>query len=174
MKKIYKWAVGLPIISKLIKKPFFAKLLSYEVLIYLFFGVLTTIVNLFSFLIFDRLLGEGVLFSISLFGKSLPIGTHLVANVFAWFIAVAFAFVTNKLFVFESKGWARKQVAKELSSFVGARLFSLGIEEFGLILLVDIVGQKPIIAKALLAVIVVILNYFFSKFFIFRNKSKGV
>lgn len=85
---------------------------------------------------------------------------------------------------FESKSWAPKIVAKEVVEFVAARLFSFGIEEGGLLIFVDFLGFSEFsfeilgyeftgrfIAKVILAVIVVILNYFFSKFIIFAKKK---
>ena len=109
-----------------------------------------------------------------------------ISNVLAWIFAVAFAYVTNKLFVFESKSWEGKVLAKEIPSFVAARLFSLGVEELGLIIFVNFlhfdskVFHIPLInfdlsgemtAKIILAVVVVILNYFFSKLVIFKKKK---
>ena len=102
-------------------------------------------------------------------------------------IAVAFAYVTNKLFVFESKSWSLPVIRREIPSFVAARLFSLGVEEAGLLFFVSLLkfGEKsftiPLInfelsgtmtAKIILAVVVVILNYFFSKLVIFKNRQK--
>lgn len=140
-----------------------------ELLLYLVFGVLTTLVNFAVFWVFTKILGEEL---------------YLINNAIAWVAGVAFAFVTNKLFVFESKSWGVKTIGKELPEFVGARLFSFGVEEGGMWLLVDILhfNEKSltlfgftisgqIIAKLALAVIVVILNYFFSKFIIFKKKK---
>lgn len=139
-----------------------------ELLLYLIFGVLTTLVNFLSFWIFTKILGEEL---------------YLINNAIAWVVGVIFAFVTNKLFVFESKSWKTKTAGKELVEFVGARLFSFGVEEGGMWLFVDLFGfgeksltlfgftiTGQIIAKLALAVIVVILNYFFSKFIIFKRK----
>ena len=139
-----------------------------ELLLYLVFGVLTTAVNFLVFGIFTKIFGEEL---------------YLVNNAIAWVVGVVFAFITNKLFVFESKSWRGKIAGKEFIEFVGARLFSFGVEEGGMWLFVDILafGEKSvslfgftitgqIIAKLALAVIVVILNYFFSKFIIFRRK----
>ena len=141
-----------------------------EVILYVVFGGLTTLVNFVSFWVFNKILGEKF---------------YLVSNVIAWFISVVFAYVTNKLWVFESKSWAFKILLKEVPEFFAARLFSLGVEEGGLWLFVDIFGfdrysftvfnfevTGKLIAKVLLAVIVVILNYFFSKFIIFATKGK--
>ncbi len=139
-----------------------------ELLLYLIFGVLTTLVNLATFWIFTKILGEEL---------------YLINNAIAWVIGVVFAFITNKLFVFESKGWSSKTAGKEFIEFVGARLFSFGVEEGGMWLFIDVLsfGEKSfalfgfaitgqIIAKLALAVIVVILNYIFSKFIIFKRK----
>ena len=140
-----------------------------EIITYLIFGVLTTLVNLGTFWVFTKILGEEM---------------YLLNNAIAWVVGVIFAFVTNKLFVFESKSWKSKTAGKELIEFVGARLFSFGVEEGGMWLFVDVLafGEKSfalfgftitgqMIAKLALAVIVVILNYFFSKFIIFKKKK---
>jgi len=148
------------------------KILNKETILYLVFGVLTTVVNLVSFKLLNVVLGKDL---------------YLVSNVIAWFVSVVFAFVVNKLFVFESKSWEIKSTLKEIVKFFSARVFSLVVEEIGLLLLVDVAGLKyftldwiksfPIsgemIAKIILAVIVVIMNYFFSKFFIFGKDKKN-
>ena len=82
---------------------------------------------------------------------------------------VAFAFLTNKVFVFRSKSFAAKQVLRELTSFVGARLFSLAVDTAGMWLLVDVLSWNDWLAKILMNVIVVVINYVFSKLFIFRR-----
>lgn len=144
----------------------------YEQLIkYVFFGALTTVVNLAAFKIFDVFLGKKL---------------FLVTNVIAWVIAVVFAYVTNKLWVFESKSWKGALVVKELFGFLGARLFSLGAEELGLWLMIDVLNMGEyqgfeilsfnidgnFIAKVIMQIVVVILNYVFSKFIIFAKKEK--
>lgn len=141
-----------------------------EPILYLIFGVLTTLVNFVSFYLLNKAAGEEY---------------YLINNVIAWFFAVIFAYVTNKLWVFESKGFALKTVVKEIPEFFAARLFSLAVEEGGLWLFVDRLGfdrfsfslfgfefTGKLIAKVALAVIVVILNYFFSKFIIFKKNKK--
>ena len=153
-------------------KGLFKKLINKETILYVVFGVLTTLVNFVAFSLFDAMLGTKL---------------YLVTNVIAWIIAVAFAYVTNKLFVFESKSWKLSVIGKEIPSFVAARLFSLAVEELGLIFFVSLLhfGEKsfaiPLInyelsgamtAKIILAVIVVIMNYFFSKLIIFKDKNK--
>jgi putative flippase GtrA len=141
------------------------KLISKEVFSYLFFGVLTTVVNLIIFGICkDRM-------------------NILIANAIAWVGAVVFAFVTNKLFVFESKSWRPSVLLKEIPTFAGARLLTLGLEELGLFVMVewlhlDKVLTLPFVSgemiiKLMIAVVVVILNYVFSKLIIFRKKDSS-
>ena len=109
---------------------------------------------------------------------------YLVSNAIAWFAAIVFSYVTNKLYVFKSKSWKTKVILKEISSFFGARIFTFVIEETGLFALVDIVGfgkysidimsfniKGDIIAKLIIAVVVVVINYLFSKLFIFKKKA---
>ncbi len=140
-----------------------------ELIIYGVFGVGTTLVNFLTYKLFNMLLG---------------VEYYLLSNIIAWFVSVIFAYVTNKLFVFESKNWNIKVVAKEVPSFFAARVFSFLVEEAGLFLLVDILGMKKfgvdilgftisgnMISKVILAVVVVVLNYFFSKFVVFRKKK---
>lgn len=138
-----------------------------ELILYLIFGVLTTIVNFAAFWLFTKLLGEQ---------------NYLLNNAIAWVVGVVFAFITNKIFVFESKTGERKAVLKELVEFTAARLFSFAVEEGGMLLFITVLGfgekslsvlgftfSGQIIVKVCLAVIVVILNYFFSKFIIFKK-----
>ena len=142
-----------------------------ELILYVLFGGLTTLVNFVVFYLLNIATGEEY---------------YLVNNVIAWFAAVIFAYITNKLWVFESKSLAVKTVFKELAEFFSARIFSLGVEEGGLWLFVDKLGfdsfsfslfgfevTGKLIAKLVLAVIVVILNYFFSKFIIFKKNKKS-
>ena len=157
-------------------KTIFKKIVNKETVLYVVFGVLTTLVNFVAFKLFTMAFDKLV---------SSQLGVH-ISNVLAWVLAVAFAYVTNKLFVFESKSWAGRVLAKEIPSFVAARLFSLGVEELGLIIFVNLlhfdskVFRIPLInfnlsgemtAKIILAVVVVILNYFFSKLVIFKKKK---
>lgn len=142
-----------------------------ELIKYLFFGLLTTVVGLGSFKLFDVVLGEKL---------------YLLTNVISWIIAVAFAFITNKIWVFESKSFNRSIVFKELISFFGARVFTLLLEELGLWLLITVIGMKNIsgfkllgldingnlMAKLIISVVVVIINYIFSKFLIFKKKKE--
>ncbi|MDF2588236.1 MAG: GtrA family protein [Anaerocolumna sp.] len=132
-----------------------SKLVNRETITYIIAGVLTTIVNFISYYVFCNLLGI----------------ENLFANVIAWIIAVIFAYVINYVWVFRSKKGEKKQELEKVSKFFGARLFSLGVEELGLYVFVNILNWNNLIVKASLAVIVIILNYFFSKVFIFNEKK---
>lgn len=151
----------------MIKKLF----LKYKELIsYVFFGVLATIVSILSFKLFDVLLGPQL---------------YLLSNVISWIITVIFAYFTNKIWVFESKSWKANVLVKEIVSFFGARVFSLIVEEAGLWLMIDQMDMGGIswdilafsisgnmIAKIIMQVVVVILNYVFSKLIIFKKKKE--
>lgn len=142
-------------INNLIKK-----FLNKETISYLIFGVLTTIINIVVFWFAERELA----FIMSKDAAS------LVGNVIAWVISVAFAFVTNKLFVFESKSMAFKVVMAELTGFVIARLLSLAFDEGFMFVAIVLLGMNSLLAKIISNVFVVIINYVLSKFFIFKNK----
>ena len=94
----------------------------------------------------------------------------LIANILAWVLSVAFAFWANKKYVFRSPGWTRKILRREVPGFVAARLLSLGFDVVFVELAV-LMGMDHRIAKLLSNVIVIILNYFASKFWIFRRKD---
>lgn len=156
-------------------KELIKKFINKETIIYLVFGVLTTVVNFVVFKIFD------VIFT-SVTNTDLT----LLTNFIAWVAAVVFAYVTNKLWVFESKSWKISVLKKEIPSFVGARVLTLGIEQLGLLIFITWLGFEKysldvfgifsvggkMLVKAGLAVIVVVTNYVLSKFIIFKNKDK--
>ena len=87
-----------------------------EIFRYLLFGGLTTIVSIGSYFAFSE--------ALSVNGEISQMGV-LVANLFSWILAVAFAYITNKLFVFESKSFKKEVLLREITSFVGARVFLL-------------------------------------------------
>lgn len=127
----------------------------WDILTYLVFGVLTTIVN---YLVYIPLYnGAGL--------------SATVSNAIAWVVAVAFAYVTNKPFVFRSHDWSMKTVIPELSKFVGCRVGSGAIETAILFVTVDLLGWNGNIWKLVTSVLVVVLNYIGSKLIVFR-KSK--
>lgn len=125
-----------------------------ELLIYLIFGGLTTVVNYIVYLPCYNLWGLQASQS----------------NVIAWVAAVAFAYVTNKPFVFRSFDWSAKVVIPELTKFVGTRIGSGALETGILFLAVDIAGMNGNVWKLLTSVLVVVLNYVGSKFLVFRKK----
>ncbi len=156
------------------------KLFTKEIVTYVFFGLLTTIVNLFIFYVFKQIFisvgWDGFFNSIIPEGSSLHRlfvgGTdYLDANFIAWVAGVIFAFVTNKLWVFDSKSWAPSVAGKEFTGFVGARVFSFVIETIFMFVLVTLLSVNDLIAKIIVGVVVVILNYIFSKLFIFKKKA---
>ena len=157
------------------------KFFTREIITYIIFGVLTTAVNLVTFYIFKKIFisigWEGVfnkLLGSAGWDKALELlgsGTdYLDATVIAWTVAVIFAFVTNKLIVFESKSWKPAVAGKEFVGFIGARLFSLLVELVFMFVMVTLLKWNDFVAKLIVQVIVVILNYVFSKRLIFKNK----
>ena len=153
-----------------------------ELVLYVVFGVLTTLVNFVVYFPIYYALGSE--WEFLLFGH-VAIKSYALASVISWLVAVAFAYVTNKLLVFGSKSWEKKLVVREVLSFYGARLFSLGVELFGLYLMNDLMGfgrfhltaagheiNGEDLSKLLMQFVVIALNYVFSKLWIFA-KTKG-
>lgn len=125
----------------------------WDILSYLFFGGLTTVVNYVVYLPCYNYL-------------------HLsaaVSNVIAWAVAVAFAYLTNKPFVFKSHDWSAKTVVPELAKFVGCRVGSGLLETALIFLTVDLLHWNGNVMKLLLSVLVVILNYVGSKLLVFKR-----
>lgn len=143
------------------------KIINKETILYIFFGVWTTIVNFGSFVIFEKFFGSEY---------------YLIANVGSFICATLFAFITNKYFVFESHSWKIKVWVKELISFVMSRIVTfLIIEEFGLFFLVSICRMGnlkfgmidgKLAAKVILAFAAVLANYILGKFLVFKNDKK--
>lgn len=147
------------IFDRIMKLPFF-KLFEKpykkhkDVLLYLFFGVLTTAIN---YLVF-WLLGENMA----------GLNVH-AANIIAWIIAVAFAYVTNRTWVFKEHAGDARGIVREIAEFAGGRLFTLGFEELMLLVFVTWLGFKELIIKLIAAVGVIILNYVISKLIVFKK-----
>ena len=125
-----------------------------EILWYGFFGVLTTLVNIISFYLLDKT-GMNV----------------YINNFIAWFLSVLFAFVTNKLFVFNSKSLDKKVIIKEIFSFFFFRILSLGIDMAGMYICISLMNLGKMLSKVLMNVIVIVANYVFSKIFIFKKNA---
>lgn len=134
---------------------FLKKMISkhWDVLSYLFFGILTTVVNYLVYLPCYNGLGLSA----------------AVSNGIAWVAAVIFAYLTNKPFVFKSCDWSMKTVIPELTKFVGCRVASGVAETAILFLTVDMLGWNGNIWKLVTSVLVVIANYAASKLLVFRK-----
>ena len=126
----------------------------WEVLSYLIFGVLTTAVNYLVYLPVYNLVGLSAALS----------------NAIAWVVAVAFAYLTNKPFVFKSHDWSAKTVIPELTKFVGCRVASGAAETLILLFTVDILHWNGNLWKLVTSVLVVVMNYIASKLVVFRKK----
>ena len=126
-----------------------------EAIVYLFFGGLTTVVNYLVYLPCYYWFGLG----------------GGVSNVIAWVVAVAFAFFTNKPFVFKSNDWSAPVVFPELGKFVGCRIGSGVLETIIIVVTVDLLAWNAAVWKLATSVLVVILNYFGSKLLVFRKKK---
>lgn len=125
-----------------------------DIVTYLFFGVLTTIVNFVVYFPLYNMVGFSAVLS----------------NAIAWVAAVVFAFLTNKPFVFKSYDWSAKTVIPELVKFFGCRITS-GLAESAIILVtVDLMFWNGNLWKILTSVLVIVLNYIGSKVFVFRRK----
>lgn len=182
MKKLYDKIFSLKFFKIFLNIPVLSKLLTYEMLSYLFFGVMTTVVNLGVFFVSDKILGNGALADFSVAGNSFKITLEDISTLIAWIFAVLFAYVTNKLWVFESKSREFKVVLRELISFFGARVVSFVVfESLGFMLVrnilinINIFGNENApkwIAKIFISVFVVIFNYIMSKLLIFRKKKE--
>ena len=125
-----------------------------ELFFYGVFGVGATVINVASYHILERTVG-------------LP---YLVANIIAWILAFIFAFITNKLFVFESRSWDRAVAIKEFSGFLSARLLTGVLDTFLMWFFVSIIRLDDTLSKIIINILVIIINYIASKFFIFKRE----
>lgn len=124
-----------------------------ETVSYIIFGALTTVVSFVSQMLFSAL------------------GWHVTVNtVGSWICAVIFAYVVNKLFVFESKTDTAKAFFRELGLFVGARVASLGMELVFMFVTVDLLSFPESACKIVAQVFILIANYVLSKLLIFKKK----
>lgn len=128
-----------------------------EFLLYGIFGALTTLVNIVVYFIFTKELGIN----------------FLISNVIAWILSVLFAYITNKTFVFESKKLEIKEVLKEAVSFFSARLFTGALDMLVMYISVDLLSIDDFLMKILSNIIVILLNYFLSKYWIFKKAENN-
>ena len=124
-----------------------------EMIAYLFAGVATTVVNYVAYFLATRVAGLGVMG-----------GTWV-----AWVIAVAFGYVVNKAFVFHTHCANALALLREAVGFFAMRLVSLGMETLLMYLTVTVLGLKDLVMKLIVNIVVIILNYVFSKLVIFRK-----
>lgn len=130
------------------------KLFTKETISYLIFGVLTTVVDTITFYLCNNILKV----------------EYIISTVIAWILAVFFAYFTNKIWVFKSKSNDIYMILKEILSFFFARLVSLIFTLLWMIVTVELLKLNEFISKILANFFVVIMNYFFSKLVIFKNK----
>ena len=126
-----------------------------DVIPYLFFGVCTTLVNVISYWICAHPLSMNV----------------MASTVIAWVLAVFFAFITNRKWVFHSEAITGKEIARELVSFFGCRLATGVIDWLCMLVFVDLLTWNDVFVKFTANVLVIILNYVASKLVIFRKDA---
>ena len=128
-----------------------------EIINYLIFGVLTTVVSIVTYIVFANLL----------FSEKTGI-TVQISNVSSWICAVIFAYVTNRKYVFNSKSQGKEKY-KEIFNFFLARFSSLIIDMALMFVLFSLMHIDDTVSKIIVQFVVVIVNYVFSKLFVFKN-----
>lgn len=128
-----------------------------EILLYLFFGGLTTLVSIASF-------------TWAIYGLNLG---PAVANVISWVLAVVFAYITNRTWVFSQKAQGTRNICLEALSFAEGRLFTLGLEEIVIVVGITVLQFNSVLVKTVAQVFVLIGNYLISKFIVFRIKQEA-
>ena len=129
------------------------KLINKETILYVIFGVLTTIVNLIAYYLFSNIININ----------------YLISNAIAWIISVVFAYINNKFFVFNSSYINKDVIIEEFIKFMNCRLISGLSEVVLLFLFVDLLLMNDIVAKLIIGVLVALINFIFSKVFIFKG-----
>lgn len=152
-----------------------------EVISYLFFGVLTTLVSIISYAVFRAVFpnAESVPAWLSwIFTLTERFGVEsntIFPNILSWILASTFAFITNRVFVFKSENRTFSKVFPEALKFYASRLSTLLVDVLLMFLLVDLTGFHAgwyeLLAKIFTNVVVIVLNYIFSKIFVFRKKK---
>lgn len=130
-----------------------------EIINYLIVGGLTTLVSIVSYFIISSIVDIENNF------------WFIFANVLSWILSVIFAYVTNKIFVFESKVKGKKEVSKEMGKFFTSRIATLVIELVLMFVLVKLITLNNGLSKIFAQIVVIILNYVFSKIFVFKKVS---
>ncbi|WP_124066021.1 GtrA family protein [Clostridium sp. E02] len=136
-------------------KKIWDKVMNREVISYLIFGVLTTVVN---WVVYGAMIKSGI--------------DYRIATAIAWLVSVLFAFGVNKIYVFQSYERRMEYVIKEMVSFTLCRVASGIMEMFLMVIMVSLLHMGEYISKVLVSIAVVIVNYIFSKCFIFRKSEE--
>ncbi len=126
-----------------------------QIILYLVFGVLTTVVNIVAYWVF---------------AYPLSLNT-ILSTILAWLLSVVFAFVTNKFFVFEKK--TSKNLAYEILTFFASRLLTGGLDTLIMFVFVDILLANDILIKVISNIVVIILNFVLSKIIVFKKERMG-
>ncbi len=130
---------------------------------YLVFGALSTIVNIMSYAILSKIILGGL-------EESLKVN---VSEILAFIITIIFAYITNKLYVFKSKQTGLKNLLKEITSFTGCRILTEFIS-ICMMNLAVIFSINDVFMKIVANIVVIVLNFIFSKIFIFKNKKQEI
>ena len=121
---------------------------------YAVFGVFTTVVNIVTY---------------NICYYNLEVG-NTKSNIFAWILAVTFAYLTNKVWVFESRSWKWAVLKKEVVTFISCRLATGLLDLVIMYVCVDVMEWHALLMKIISNVLVILLNYVFSKLVIFKKK----
>lgn len=121
-----------------------------ELVLYVVFGAFTFFVNIIVYFLFENVFGVN----------------YLISNIIAWFFSVLFAYITNRIWVFESKS---PDILKEMSLFFGGRIFSGVVDTVLMYLFIDVMMIGDDISKIVVQIIVIVLNYIFSKLIVFKD-----
>ena len=127
-----------------------------KIILYLFFGGCTTLVNIASYYVLSHVFNCSVMFS----------------TVVAWVLAVLFAYITNRKMVFDSKASGKKKVFKEFVSFIACRIATGIVDWLCMYIFVEKIGFNDMVIKIIANIIVIILNYVASKLIVFKDKDK--
>ena len=150
---------------KAVVKKLISDLFSVEMLLYMLFGVGTAAIDIFTAkVLYDTL-------SRSAFLK--PSNNVVIANTASFILSVTFAFFTNKFFVFKSKSQNSRHIRKEAFKFFFARFLTFGLSLFGMVILVDSFTFDHDVAKIIVSIVVIILNYVFSKLIVFKADNNS-
>lgn len=136
-----------------------------EIIMYLFFGGCTTLVGIIFFAIPVKLIN---LPDLTIFGLTVDTGVQ-ISNVISWICAVTFAYITNRTWVFAEKAHGAKAVTAECAAFFAGRFLTLIVENILLNLSAETLGMNEIVAKVIVSVVTIILNYIISKLFVFKG-----